>query len=445
MQTGPRIYNLFPLLAGSMKQWHDHLPRIAAMGFDWIFVNPFQWPGFSGSLYAIQDPRRLHMIVQGDSPESPDELMRAFMADAARHGLSVMMDLVINHTAKDALLTGTHPEWYQHEPDGSLHSPFAVDPDDPRKITVWGDLASLDYKREDIRSAQLGYWNDLVGHWISLGVRGFRCDAAYQVPVAIWRPIIENARRIQPNCLFAAETLGCTTAQVAALNDARFDLLFNSSKWWDWRAPWLLDQYEQFREIGPSVAFPESHDTPRLVTELHSGDNGYIERQYRLRYAFAAVFSAGVMLPMGYEYGFGKPLHVVSSRPEDWTAEATNPRIDLTRFVAAVNAMKAACRPLNVEGVQLRLTQQHEPLVGLARFDAARVEEARSCAIAMINPDPGQTQWIDPATVINAAPVRLSDIGEVTPERAAEPFEPGRWIGVEPLGVRVYAAQTVPR
>ena len=29
MQTAPRIYNLFPLLAGPVTKWKDHLPRIA--------------------------------------------------------------------------------------------------------------------------------------------------------------------------------------------------------------------------------------------------------------------------------------------------------------------------------------------------------------------------------------------------------------------------------
>ena len=48
-------------------------------------------------------------------------------------------------------------------------------------------------------------------------------------------------------------------------------ILFNSLKWWDFESPWLLDQYEKFRRIAPSIAFPESHDTERLVTELHGG------------------------------------------------------------------------------------------------------------------------------------------------------------------------------
>jgi len=53
--AGPRIYNLFPLLAGPMPRWEPHLQRAAAMGFTWIFVNAFQAAGYSGSLYSIRD------------------------------------------------------------------------------------------------------------------------------------------------------------------------------------------------------------------------------------------------------------------------------------------------------------------------------------------------------------------------------------------------------
>ena len=33
-RVGPRIYNLFPLLVGPISSWHEHIPRIAAMGFE---------------------------------------------------------------------------------------------------------------------------------------------------------------------------------------------------------------------------------------------------------------------------------------------------------------------------------------------------------------------------------------------------------------------------
>ncbi len=45
MPEGARIYNLFPLLAGTIEQWHAHLERIAGMGFNWIFLNPIHYAG----------------------------------------------------------------------------------------------------------------------------------------------------------------------------------------------------------------------------------------------------------------------------------------------------------------------------------------------------------------------------------------------------------------
>ena len=54
------IYNLFPLLAGPFGDWEPHFKRAADMGFDWVFINPVQKPGYSGSLYSIVD--YLHIL-----------------------------------------------------------------------------------------------------------------------------------------------------------------------------------------------------------------------------------------------------------------------------------------------------------------------------------------------------------------------------------------------
>ncbi len=104
VKQGPRIYNLFPLLAGSGRDWEALLPRIADLGFTWVFLNPFHYPGFSGSLYAVKDYYRLHPMFQGHRSKTPDALPGEFLRQAEGHGLAVMMDLVINHTAKDSVL-----------------------------------------------------------------------------------------------------------------------------------------------------------------------------------------------------------------------------------------------------------------------------------------------------------------------------------------------------
>jgi len=223
------IYNLFPLLAGPIERWADHLPRIREMNFDWVYVNPFHYPGFSGSLYAIKDFDELHPIVRGGSARPTVDLVSDFANSAGASGLKVMMDLVVNHTSKDALLVKAHPEWYLREDDGSLRSPRAVDPVDPRKSTVWGDLAEIDYGNAETRSAQLDHWAAYAIRYAEAGIGGFRCDAAYQVPADFWRALIERVRGAVPGTLFAAETLGCTTDQALALADAGFDMLFNSA------------------------------------------------------------------------------------------------------------------------------------------------------------------------------------------------------------------------
>ena len=75
------------------------------------------------------------------------------------------------------------------------------------------------------------------------------------------------------------------------LAEAGFDYLYNSVKWWDFESPWLLEQYEAYRHIAPSIGFPESHDTKRLVTELLATGTpeSLIEPHYRQAYALSLI------------------------------------------------------------------------------------------------------------------------------------------------------------
>ncbi|MFC7452078.1 alpha-amylase family glycosyl hydrolase [Insolitispirillum peregrinum] len=350
----PRIYNLFPPLTGSIPDWSRHILRVRDMGFNWIYINPFHYPGFSGSLYAVKDYYRLNPMLRGPAYASDDDLLRGFIESAGSHGLSVIMDLVINHTSRDSALVHEHPDWFQRDPDGNLVSPCASHPDDPDKRTVWGDLAALDYRPRPQRAALVGYFCSVVRHYARLGMRAFRCDAAHRIPADVWLAIMAAAHQENPDILFFAETLGCTPDEVEALRPARFDYLFNSSKWWDGEAPWLLDHYEQFRDLAPSVSFPESHDTARLAAETEASGVSSVKliaEVQRYRYLFSAMFSSAVMMPMGYEFGFTRPMNVVTSRPEQWE----NARFDISPYVAEVNRLKASLSVLNREGPQQRL------------------------------------------------------------------------------------------
>jgi Glycogen debranching enzyme, glucanotransferase domain len=312
--SSPRIYNLFPLLVGPVAKWEEHLPRIADMRFNWVFLNPFHQPGGSGSLYAVKDYYRLNPVFQGEGQEPPDELLRRFLARANKHQLAVMMDLVINHTAKDSPLAKEHANWYARNEDGSLRSPRATDSGAPGNMVVWEDLAELDYDSADGRQDLLNYWKDVVRHYAKLGFPGFRCDAA-------------------------------------------------------------------------------------------------------------------LMMPIGYEYGFRKKLHVVKTRPGDWE----KPAFDLSAFIAAANEMKEHTPVLNEEGPQERITPAEDSLVGLLR----RSDHSGERAVALINTETDQQRDFGVADLQKVLEAKREAIREITPSASGD-WADGDKVSLPPLAVRIF-------
>ena len=346
------------------------------MGFDWIYMNPLNYPGFSGSLYSIKDFYKFNPAFAPEGAEDPYswEPLKAFIDECHARGLKFMHDLVINHTAVDSDLVSEHPDWYRKTnavvrnldghvvfqfpfdeelPAGDefpedeftieqrIAHPSAIDPADDKIITIWGDLAEIDNTESPDAENLLAYWRELVTFYLNLGIDGFRCDAAYQVPPETWKSVIAVSRTQKPDVFFVAETLGCTLPQLKVTVSAGFDYIYNSSKYWDYTAPWAPEQYEAFRKYAPSISFPESHDTKRLAFET----NGREDVQ-RFRYLFAAFFSSGVMMPLGYEFGFKKAINVCDTTSSDWELSA----FDISEFICKVNAFKARFRCLNEDG-----------------------------------------------------------------------------------------------
>src|SRR5579883_2672642 len=201
-REGLRIYNLFPSLAGTTAAWEAELPRIAALNFTAVFVNPFHEPGDSGSLYAVKDYYRLNPLFRGAAHLADDALLAGFTAACRRHGLLAMMDLVVNHVARDSDLVASHPHWFARAPGGGVRSPSAIDPGDATVVTVWEDLAEIDYRGDDAEAEVIAYFQEMLRHYLRLGFRGFRCDAAYKVPARVWRALITAARAVAPDCVF---------------------------------------------------------------------------------------------------------------------------------------------------------------------------------------------------------------------------------------------------
>ena len=371
------IYNLFPLLAGRFTQWEPHLKRAAALGFDWVYLNPVQRLGASRSLYSIVDYFGFNPALVDPALAAPPEAQFRQAAETARSlGLKLMIDLVINHCAMDSPLTREHPEWFVHERDGRIANASC---EHNRQKVVWKDLAQFDHRHSRDAEGLYRYCLRVVEHLLSLGIAGFRCDAAYQVPRAFWQRLIQDVKSRHPQVVFVAETLGCNADQTRNTARAGFDFVFNSSKYWNFHDWWLLEQYNLIRETAPSISFPESHDTPRLFAESHGNVNAV-----KQRYLFAALFATGVMMPIGFEFGFRQPLHVIHTTPADW--ETGGP--DLCAYIAAVNAIKKN-HPVFQEECPTSFLPCHNPNVLLMWKAATRHREE---SLLILNKDPWNYQ-----------------------------------------------------
>jgi starch synthase (maltosyl-transferring) len=434
--SAPRIYNLFPLLAGTVEGWSAELPRIAAMNFDWVYLNPIHESGFSGSLYAIKSIDRLDpRFRDGSDPSGDDAALQGFVTKAAGAGLKVMADLVINHTSKDAALAEENRDAYMLDMWGELESPFAVDPDDPSKRTVWGDLAELDYTKPQSRDFLIDYWDRYIARMQGLGIKGFRCDAAYKVPAEVWTSLITPAKARDPEVVFAAETLGCTLDEARAVAGAGFDYLFNSFAWWDFKKPWALESYEQLRLFAPSISFPENHDMERVAAALPADDREAVARALTMRYALAAFFASGVLMPIGYEWGYRGKLHVVETTPAD--REETG--IDISEQIAAINAVKATIPAANVEGAIARLSALDAPYLALMRLEGGHAEGAASALLVLANPGDAAVT-IAPEAVLARTGGLFGPFVDMSPGLVPLTFEPGAAAMLAPGEVRILSA-----
>ena len=404
-----RIYNLFPLLAGKFDAWETHLERAVQMGFDWVFINPIQRTGRSGSLYSIADYFDINpTFLDPKSNLTPTEQAKAVTDKAHKLGLKVMMDLVINHCAYDSPLVSKHPEWFERE-GGRVAHPFCVE---NGERVLWEDLAKFDHKRTFDNSGLGEYLLSVIDFMTALGCDGFRCDAAYQLPVKVWQRLIHDTHKKRSDLVFVAETLGCTADQTRETSTGGFDYVFNSAKWWDFRETWLLEQYNLTREIVPSIGFPESHDTERLYQEFHHN-----EAAVKQMILFTFLFASGAMLPMGCEFGFTKRVHVVDSRPTDWE----EPHLDLTEFIKRLNSLKQTYQIFSEECPMQRIDIDNREVMMLWKGSVRSREEA----LILLNTDKysRQTVWFDTLRRYVQSGAALTCVSPDNPmEHVSEPF-----------------------
>ncbi len=174
-QVNPRVF----APSNSLKAVTARLDTIQDLGVNVLWIMPIYPIGevkSKNSPYSVKDYKAV-------APEygTVDDL-RQLVEECHKRNMGVILDWVANHTAWDNKWVTEHPDWYTHDAAGNIIFPPGTD---------WTDVADLNYKNQEMRKAMI----DAMCYWVdSVGIDGFRCDVADQVPVDFWSDCIRTLR-----------------------------------------------------------------------------------------------------------------------------------------------------------------------------------------------------------------------------------------------------------
>jgi glycosidase len=186
--------------SGTLEAFAKHLPRLKEMGVDILWFMPVypiseaRRKGSLGSYYAVADYTAVNPAF------GTMEEFKALVNQIHDMDMRVILDWVPNHTGWDHPWITEHPEYYTQDSLGNV-----IDPIDPKTGESWGwtDVADLNYDNAALREAMIGemlFWLEEVG------IDGYRCDVAGEVPDDFWAQAVPRLRAANPELFMLAES-----------------------------------------------------------------------------------------------------------------------------------------------------------------------------------------------------------------------------------------------
>lgn len=192
---------------GTFAAAEAYLPELRENGIDILWIMPCQpigvitRKGTLGSYYSIID------YCQFNPEFGTRDDFEHLLATAHDLGFKVILDWVANHTAPDSKWT-ENEGWHYRDSLGNLMVQYD-----------WTDISKLDYNNQDMRREMLRcmhWWMD------SIGIDGFRCDVAGEVPTDFWNWAMGDLRKTHPDMFTLAED----EAKNYELTESVFDMYY---------------------------------------------------------------------------------------------------------------------------------------------------------------------------------------------------------------------------
>jgi starch synthase (maltosyl-transferring) len=430
----PRIYFIDPLLVGPLANWPAQFEHAASLGFDHVLIGAPFVPGSNGHREAIADHHRLHPVFESDL-SATDGLRQ--LADAARkHKLTLLVDIVIDRVSAEGGLYQENKHWFQpfESADARL---------DPRKPPRQRDVAHANFADGEAAHHLTEWWARELNALADAGAGGFRFDCPHTVPAHVWRKLSAAVREKHADTRWLAWTVGLTRHDIHGLTDASFDAVFASTRWWDFKSAWLIDEHAALARIASPISFPEDPFGTRLIGDLtDTSDTSLLERAYARVLDTAAALGTGIMVPMGFEYGVGLPMSPQYGVAAEFARAKNEKRIDLTERVKRANALQRDVATLSSVGELRALTGAGTPYAALIRSDGGDLRHSDDAVLMIVNPDLVAPVHVDTLHLLESVPGNFTrfapiDAKKAKPERLA-PFS------LKPGEVRLFRAEAEP-
>ena len=379
----------------------EHLPRLAALGFDWIWLMGIWTMGprgvvmsrkygadFEGSPYAIA-AYEVDPLLGGEAE------LRAFVARAHAAGIKVMADFVPNHLALDTPLIDADPAMVIHS-NPAIRREHATDYYDHPKGRLahgkdpyfegWNDTVQLDYAYPPLRAHQVAQLQRIAGL-----VDGVRCDMAMLVlrehvkkswfpgvdqasfdaayPREFWDEAVTAVRAEHPDFVFMAEVYWDNEPRLQALG---FDYTYNK-KLYD-----LLAHHAPSAEIAEQLQHWPQEYLERSVHFLENHDEERAAHRFGKRSRPSAILSyaipGAVFVHQGQMEGVCEKLPVQRREP----LRRETPNVALQAFYTRLLGLVR--RPIFREGELMILGAEEDVVLALRRRGEERV---------LVGADPG--------------------------------------------------------
>ena len=306
---------------GDLEGIRQKLPYLAGLGVEVVYLNPI-FEAHSNHRYNTADYNRIDPLL-GD-----EEDFKALCAEAAEHGIRVVLDGVFNHTGSDSI-------YFNKEKRYGADTGACNDPESPYRdwyswirwpdqYESWWGFLTLPNVNEGCEAYQdfICGRDGVLQKWLKAGASGFRLDVADELPDFFLEKIRERVKAVGPDKLVLGEVWEDASNKFSYGSYRKYLLgdQLDSVMNYPWRTAILrflrlgegaelenaiMDLLENYppQVIGVVMNCLSTHDVPRCITALAAPDMAGKDRDWQREHNELRVD----------QYYFGRQMFLLAS------------------------------------------------------------------------------------------------------------------------------------